>query len=345
MSVRRSHFGTLSSGEEISVYQLNAGEFSSSWSDYGATWLCMVTPDSKGIREDILLGHSCLHGYCSDRSYFGSTVGRCANRIAEGRFFLENKQYTLAKNDEPNNLHGGHLGFSHRVWKTEIEKLGGADCLVFSLTSPDGEEGFPGNVEASVRVSLSSSGTIRIMYEARCDAVTPVNLTNHAYFNLAGEGRGVVSDHVLSIAASRYLEADKNLIPLPGPPRSVEGTRYDFRTPKRLGDYLEEGKTGSGFDTCFALDVRESDAPAAVLSHPLSGRILKTRTSMPGLQLYTANHFSGTMGKSGHTYARYGAVCLETQYFPDSPNRSDFPDCKAYPSAAWKSWTEYEFLL
>jgi aldose 1-epimerase len=229
------------------------------------------------------------------------------------------------------------------VWKSEIDRVGGQDCVSFFLKSPDGEEGYPGNLDVRIRMFLSESGRLRIEYSADSDAPTPVNLTNHVYFNLAGEGSGLVTDHELSIAASRYLEVDDSQIPLSGPPRSVVGTKYDFRTPKSLEPYLGSDAPGSGFDHCFVLDALDVDSPASVLSHKASGRTMKTRTSMPGIQLYTANNLAAKIGKSGHIYSRHSAVCLETEYFPDSPNRPDFPDCVARPGKTWESWTEYEF--
>lgn len=343
MSIRKKYFGTLASGEDVSLYVLESGDYSASWTDYGATWMTMYAPDSRGNRDDLILGHSCLSAYASERASLGSTVGRFANRIAAGRFSLEGKSYQLFRNNGPNHLHGGLTGFAHRAWKSEIDRVDGRDCVTFYRTSPDGEEGYPGGLEARVRVSLSGEGKLRIEYEADSDAPTPVNLTNHVYFNLAGEGRGPVGDHELQLSASRYLEVDDSQIPLPGAPRSVLDTKYDFRSAKSLGPFLGSDAPESGFDHCFVLDPHADDSPVSVLSHAASGRVMKTRTSMPGIQLYTANNLAAKIGKSGHIYSRHSALCLETEYFPDSPNRPDFPDCLARPGTTWRSWTEYEF--
>ncbi len=344
MPIRRTNFGTLSSGEEVFIYTMEAGDYRASWTDYGATWLCMFAPDSKGNQEDVLLGHSTLTGYTSDRAYFGSTIGRFANRIAKGRFSLEEKDISLSINNGTNHLHGGIGGFSQKTWKSETLYTCDTECLRFSRTSPAMEEGFPGKLDITVTISLSARGILRIEYSALSDATTPVNLTNHAYFNLAGQGRGVVYDHELRIAASHYLEADEHLIPATGSPRPVEGTIYDFRTARPLGPRIADTPNHSGFDNCLVLDAMTKEKEAALLLHPESGRKMVVRTSMPSLQLYTANHFVDTIGKSGRTYARHSGVCLETEYFPDSPNRPEFPDCMARPGIPWKSWTEYEFI-
>jgi len=344
MSIRCMHFGTLSSGEEVSLFILEAGCYKAFWMDYGATWLGMIVPDSRGNPADVLLGHSTLSGYASDRAHFGSTIGRFANRIAKGRFSLDGNDIRLSVNNGPNHLHGGIGGLSQKLWNCEILGTGDSGCLRFSRTSPDGEEGYPGTLDISVTISLSEAGRLRLEYSALSDSATPVNLTNHAYFNLAGQGSGRVYDHELRIAASHYLEVDEHLIPLPGSPRPVEGTIYDFRTAASLGSRIAGTPNQSGFDHCLVLDATAREKEAALLSHPESGRKLAVRTSMPSLQLYTANHFVDKIGKSGRTYVRHSGVCLETEYFPDSPNRPDFPDCMARPGIPWKSWTEYEFM-
>ena len=343
--MEKKSFGLLSSGEEVSLYILKSGDFRTTWTDYGATWLGFTMPDKKGRTDDILLGFSCLEPYLQPHPYFGSTVGRYANRIADAKFALDGREYRLFAQDTGQHLHGGRRGFSRRLWKSEMDTIKGSPALRLELKSLDGEEGFPGNLSVACLVTLGLEGRLTLDYEAVTDRRTPLNLCNHAYFNLRGEGRGTVLDHSLDLRCSSYLPVDERLIPLKGAPRSVEAGPFDFRISKTLG--RDMAAAGQGYDHCFVID-EECAAhakPFAHLSEPETGRNLYMWTSMPGVQLYTGNNLNGIRGKNGSVYGPYGGICLETQYFPDSPNREDYPSCLAEPGKPWRHRTEYQFCV
>lgn len=343
--MRKKPFGQLSSGEETSLYILEAGEFRATWTDYGATWLGFTMPGKRGMTDDILLGFSSLDPYLRPHPYFGSTVGRYANRIADAKFDLDGKEYTLFPESTGQHLHGGRRGFGRRLWKGETDTIKGSPALRLELKSPDGEEGFPGNLTVASLVVLEPEGRMTIEYEAATDRKTPLNLCNHAYFNLCGEGSGSVLYHRLELRCSAYLPVDSRLIPLNGPPRPVEGGPFDFRIPKTLGRDI--GVTKGGYDHCFVIDgdCTAEARPFAHLWEPDTGRNLRMWTSMPSVQLYTGNYLDGIKGKNGSVYGPHDGVCLETQFFPNSPNRDDYPSCIAEPGLPWRQRTEYQFSL
>lgn len=344
MAIEKKNFGILSTGEEVSLYVLRAGEYRATWCDYGATWLSLVMPDKHGVYDDVLLGFSSFAPYVGDDPYFGATVGRFANRIAKAKFPLEGKVYALFANNGQNHLHGGRRGFSKRLWDSESDSNGSAPLLRFSRRSADGEEGYPGNLDVSVTVSLDPNGRLSIEYEAATDRITPLNLTNHAYFNLAGEGMGTILAHELAMKCSRYLPVDDSLIPLPGAPVSVHNTPFDFREPKLIGKDIHD--SFSGYDHCFVIDKAPySHEPFATVKEATSGRRLAVSTSMPAVQFYTGNFLNGIIGKRGSIYGKHSGFCLETQFFPDSPNRSDYPSSLAEPGKTWKHSTDYIFSL
>ncbi len=350
MTIIKKHFGTLATGEEVSFFLMEAGEFKAGWSDYGASWLSFVMPDIQGKMDDLLLGFSSLSPYTQVHPFFGATVGRFANRIADARFSVGPKEYKLFANNGSNHLHGGRRGFSRKLWDAEIDSIGGSPALMFTLRSPDGDEGYPGSLMVSVLVVLSSEGELRIAYDARSDSLTPVNLTNHAYFNLGGEGSGTILDHELRLGCSRYLPVDSRLIPLAGPPRDVGGTAFDFRNAKRIGADLDA--SFDGYDHCYMVDRAEGNddaklslAPFATVIEPESRRRLDVSTSSPAVQFYTGNSLNAIMGKHGSVYGKHAGFCLETQYCPDSPNRPDFPSCWLCPGEAWKHETRYHFSV
>lgn len=293
-----------------------------------------------GQVNDVILGFDDLEGYVSDRRYQGAVVGRVANRIAGGRFVVEGKEYKLDVNNGPNALHGGLRGFNKAVWRaTAID--GGVQL---SHTSPDGDQGYPGEVQVSVSYTLQGE-TLTAEYHARATKTTPINLTNHAYFNLAGQGTSDIYDHEVSINAQSYLPVDETSIPI-GEIRGVEGTPFDLRKPVLLGARLKE-VPGPGFDHNFCLSSpRDSwtERHAARVCHPASGRVLEVSTNQPGVQFYTANFLDGsTAGKGGSRYGKHSAFCLETQNWPDAVNQASFPDCLLRPGEVYQHVTRYTF--
>ncbi|PKL06840.1 MAG: galactose-1-epimerase [Spirochaetae bacterium HGW-Spirochaetae-9] len=348
MTVIKKQFGTLSTGEDVSLFLMEAGEYKAGWSDYGASWVSFIMPDTHGKRDDLLLGFSSFSPYAQVHPYFGATVGRYANRIADAKFSIGSREYPLFANNGPNHLHGGKRGFSRRLWDSDIESIAGNPALRFTLRSPDGDEGYPGNLIASVIVTLSAEGKVRIAYDAQSDSLTPVNLTNHAYFNLRGEGSGTILDHELSLTCSRYLPVDSTMIPLAGDPRDVGGTVFDFRRGKRMGADLDTSLVG--YDHCFMVDGTGSEGtlgrePFATVAERGSGRRLEVHTTLPAVQFYTGNSLNGIIGKHGSVYGKHAGFCLETQYCPNSPNRPDFPSCWIQPGERWIHTTEYHFSV
>jgi aldose 1-epimerase len=343
MGIIKKHFATLSSGEDVFLYVLEAGEFRACWCDCGARWASFVMPDARGRRADLLLDFSDFSPHVMNRDYFGETIGRFGNRIAGGRFTLDGAEHTLWRNNGPNHLHGGRVGFGKRLWTCETDTIDANPALRFSLESRDGEEGYPGNLSVAVTVTLSASGELTIRYDARCDRRTPLSLTNHAYFNLAGEGTGTIDDHVIELACSRYLPVDTTLIPIPEAPADVQGTPFDLRSPKRIGHSF--GADLSGYDHCFVIDKPSLETPFACVSEPLSGRTLKAYTTSPAVQFYTGNSLNGIIGKNGSIYGKRSGFCLETEQYPDAPNRPDFPSCILEAGATRSDTTKYCFSI
>ncbi|MFI2543204.1 aldose epimerase family protein [Streptomyces rochei] len=320
-------FGTLSDGTPVHRWTLERAGVRVRILSYGGIVQSAEVPDRDGNSACVVLGFDTLDGYVRHpEPYFGALVGRYANRIAGGRFPLDGRTYALARNNGPNSLHGGERGFDKRVW--DVEPV--ADGVRLSRVSPHGEEGFPGRVEFSATYTLDASGALRIVYEAVTDAPTVLNPTNHSYFNLVGQGSGHAGGHELRIAASRFTPVDGDLIPA-GAPADVADTRFDFRRAR---------KVGSGYDHNFVLDKGVTDAAVEVaeLYDPASGRVLTVATTEPGLQLYTADHL-------GEPFAPGDGVALETQHFPDSPNRPEFPSTVLRPGEAFRSETVYGFSV
>jgi aldose 1-epimerase len=342
MSIEKKRFGVLASGEDAFLYVLKAGDIAVTISDYGAAIVSILLPAGKGRTDDVSLGLSTLAGYASKHPYFGVTVGRHANRIAGARFSLSGKEYRLEANDGANNLHGGPKGFESFVWKSEAFKKRGDPAVRLSRTSPDGEEGFPGDLDVAVVFSLGREGSLCISYEARTSAETVVNLTNHAYFNLKGEGRGTILDHKLRMACSKYLPVNQELIPT-GAIADVADGPFDFRTAKPIGRDIE---AAGGYDHCFVLDRQgDSMAECAEVLEPGTGRRMTVATTLPGVQLYTGNFLAGSPGKRGGTYVKHGGFCLETELFPDSPHRPEFPSARLSPGEVWAHETVYRFII
>ena len=346
--VERTHFGTLPDGEDVERFRLqNTAGAEASIITYGATLVSLATPDRDGLIEDIVLGYDSLAGYLEANPYFGSIVGRYANRIAEGAFTLDGETYTLARNNGPNHLHGGVKGFDKANWEVEqiIEDTNQVGVSL-NYVSTDGEEGYPGTLNVRVTYLLTEDNRLIVDYEATTDKATPVNLTQHAYFNLAGEGS--VEDHHLTLAASHYIPVDSTLIPT-GVILSVEGTAFDFRGGKRIGEQIDDEDQqllyGGGYDHNFVLDRVSGDLIlAATVLEPESGRILEVHTTKPGMQFYTGNFLDGSItGKNGVQYGRRSGFCLETQYYPDSPNQPNFPSSILRPGEVYQTQTVFAF--
>jgi aldose 1-epimerase len=345
--VQTQPFGTHD-GRSVTLYTLtNSHGVEVRTMNYGGIILAIRVPDRKGQVADVVLGHDTLEGYIPNPPYFGAIVGRYANRIANGAFTLDGKTYTLPKNDGPNTLHGGTTRtFDKVVW--DSEPLKDATGVAFNYLSKDGDDGFPGNVKVKVTYTLTDSNELAIDYEATTDKATPINVTQHSYFNLAGEGNGDVLNHEIMINADRFTPVDKNLIPT-GELRSVKGTPLDFTTPTRIGaridDNYEQLVLGHGYDHNFVINRKGPGLTlAARVYEPTGGRVLEVSTTQPGLQFYTGNFLDGTItGKQGHAYKRRYGFCLETQHFPDSPNHPTFPTTILRPGETFHEKTIFKF--
>jgi aldose 1-epimerase len=349
MDLKKKAFGKTGDGKPVDLFTLaNAGGMQVKIATYGATVVSLRVPDRSGASADVVLGYDSLEGYIAGESYFGCIAGRYANRIAAGKFTLHGKKYRLAANEAGNHLHGGQRGFGKVVWQArEFEEDAGAG-LILSYISPDGEEGYPGNLECTVRYTLGTANELKIDYRAVADAPTIVNLTNHAYFNLGGAGSGDILNHELMINADRFTPVDGRLIPT-GEMKSVSGTPFDFTRPTAIGariDHEDEQLIfGKGYDHNWVLN-KKAGGPclAARAFEGNSGRILKVYTTQPGLQFYSGNFLDGRRpAKAGRIYPHRGGFCLETQHFPDSPNRPDFPSTVLEPGSEYKHTTIYKF--
>ena len=347
-------FGKTSDGESVEIYTLkNKTGLTAKIMTRGATLVELHVPDKDGNIDDVILGWDDVAGYESeDNQYFGCTTGRVCNRIAEGKFSLDGKEYTLAINNEPNHLHGGaERSLDKVVWKAKASSNDRGQSVRFSYTSPDGEEGYPGNLKVAVTYFLAhDANRLVISYKATTDAATPVNLTNHAYFNLGGAGSETVLDHALLLNADKYTPTDDTLIPT-GKIESVEGTPLDFRKMKRIGARVEEltDTAALGYDHNFVLNPKEKEDArynhAATLRHNASGRVLRIGTTEPGIQFYSGNFLNGQKAKGGKTYAHRSAVCLETQHYPDSVNHDNFPTTILKPGDEYTSSTMLTFQI
>jgi len=351
-TIRKQSFGKTAGGEQIDLYSLtNKKGMEVSITNFGATVVALRVPDRAGKAADVVLGFDTLEGYENGKAYFGATVGRYGNRIAGGQFSLDGKTYTLPKNDGNNTLHGGIVGFNKKVWKAREIASKDGESLELSYLSADGEEGFPGNLSAKVVFTLPAErNELKIDYTATTDKDTVLNLTNHSYFNLAGEGSGDILDHVLTLHAKQFTPVDKTLIPT-GELRDVAGTPLDFTSAtaigKRINENYEQLVFGKGYDHNWVLARSGSGnglTIAAEAYDPKSGRKLEVLTTEPGVQFYTGNFLDGTVkGKGNKAYAQRGAFCLETQHFPDSPNHPNFPSTVLKPNAVFHSETVFRF--
>ena len=346
--IKRSTFGKMSDGQTIDLYTLtNKNGMQVGIINYGGRVVSIRVPDRQGQMADVVLGFDNLDGYLGNNPYFGAIVGRYANRIAKGRFTLDGVEYKLAQNDGPNSLHGGVKGFDKVFWKA-VELAKENSALELTYLSQDGEEGYPGNLSVKVTYTLSDDNELWIDYHATTDKDTVLNLSNHSYFNLAGQGNGDILQHLMMINASRFTPVDATLIPT-GELRSVEGTPFDFRHPTAIGARIdnddEQLKLGRGYDHNFVLDRKGAGLTlAARVVEPNSGRVLEVKTDQPGIQFYTGNFLDGTIhGKGGKVYSRRSAFCLETQHFPDSPNHPGFPSTELKPGGTYHHVTIFRF--
>lgn len=343
MDITSEVFGTLADGQTVSLYTLvNANGMKVKVTNYGGIVTSLEVPDKNGKFEDVVLGYDKLDGYLKDSPYFGALIGRYGNRIAKGKFTLNGKTYTLATNDGANHLHGGLKGFDKVVWDAEIVKTENSVGLKLSYLSKDGEEGYPGNLSCSVTYTLTNENELKIDYEATTDKPTPVNLTHHGYFNLAGQGNCDILNHVMMINADKYTPVDDGLIPT-GELKSVKDTPMDFTTPEKIGARIEQVK--GGYDHNYVLNNQSGKmALAARVYEETSGRVMDVFTTEPGIQFYSGNFLDGTItGKSGKVYHKYYGFCLETQHYPDSPNKPKFPSVILNPGETYTHHTVYKF--
>jgi len=345
----RAPFGKMPDGTAVEVFTLSNGSGMEVRAiNYGATIVSIRVPDKTGAPGDVVLGYDTLEGYLKGAGYIGAVVGRYANRIARGRFTLEGREYTLATNNPPNHLHGGNKGFDKVVWTASNLTTGAnGSSVTFSRTSPDGEEGYPGTVQLRVTYTVTRANELDVAYFATTDKATPINLSQHTYFNLGGHNAGDITDHGLRISADRYTPVNASLIPT-GEPMRVSGTPFDFRSPKFIGERInvndEQIKIGGGYDHNFVLNQYGTGlAHAAWLNEARTGRTLDVFTTEPGLQFYTGNHLASVTGKQGAKYGPRSGLCLETQHFPDSPNQPAFPSAILRPGTPYTSRTVYRF--
>lgn len=335
-TISRQPFGHTPAGESVERILLDNGILSCSVITYGAILQSLSVPDRNGNATDIVLGFDTLDEYLSDLEYIGATVGRFANRIAAGRFSLDGKEYTLATNAGPNHMHGGEKGFSHRVWSVaELSPV----HVTLSLFSPDGEEGFPGNLTVSVTYRLEDAA-LSVEYHAEADKATPCSLTNHSYFNLDGHGADGITEQQVTVRASRYMPGDTHCL-VTGAMDAVEGTPMDLRQPTtialRVDDAFPQLRLAGGYDHNYVLDDYDGSLRfAAQAVSPRSGITMTLETTQPGLQVYTANSFSSRSGKGGAVYRAKSSFCLEPQGFPDAPNHPEFPNSILRPSEEYR---------
>jgi aldose 1-epimerase len=333
-------------GKAVDLYVLKgAGGMVAKVMTYGAILTELDAPDRNGKLDDVVLGFDRIDGYLSKEPYFGAIVGRVGNRIAKGRFTLNGRTYQLATNDGPNHLHGGTKGFDKVVWDARVVP-GDTPAVRLSYLSRDGEEGYPGNCSVAVTYSLSGSNELRIDYAVTTDRDTPVNVTNHSYFNLGGAENGDILGNLLTLNADRYTPVDSTLIPT-GEILPVAGTPMDFRRPTRIGEHLKEvGASPVGYDHNFVVNGGGGRlAPVATVYEPRSGREMEVSSTEPGVQFYTGNFLDGTItGKKGVVYRQYWALCLETQHFPDSVNHPNFPTYVLKAGGTYSSTTVFRFM-
>lgn len=353
LPVKTADYGTLPDGRAVTKFVLeNGAGIRVELLDYGAMLAGVAMPDREGRVAEITHGYDDLAGWMADSSYFGATIGRFGNRIARGEFSLSGKHYRLASNNspagQPCHLHGGQAGFNKRLWQGRVVERAGASGVEFSYVSASGEEGYPGNLAVRTTYWLEDAGELRIEFQATTDEATIVNLTNHAYWNLSGDPRRPITDHVAQLEADAFLPVTAGLIPT-GERRAVAGTPFDFSKPTAIGAHIAETDEqlafGGGYDHCWVLRGEPKLRRAARVVDPHSGRGLELFSDQPGMQLYTGNFLDGTVvGRNGVAYAKRTAFCLEPQGFPDAPNQPDFPSAVLSPGEDYRNTIVYRFF-
>lgn len=346
-AVVRAPFGKMPDGKLVEQFTLtNARGVELKAIGYGGIITSLRVPDRAGRMDDIVLGFDSLEGYLKDHPFFGAIIGRYGNRIGKGRFTLDGRSFTLATNNGPNHLHGGNKGFDKVLWSAE--PVAGANAVAFTRTSPDGEEGYPGSLRVRVTYTLTDDNELVVEYRATTDKATPVNLTQHSYFNLAGQASGDILGHQLMLNADRYTPVDDTLIPT-GEVAAVAGTPFDFRKPTAIGARINDDhpqlKAGKGYDHNWVLNRKGIGLQlAARVIEPKSGRTLDISTTEPGIQFYAGNFLDGTLtGKGGAVYRHRTGFCLETQHYPDSPNKPKFPSTTLRPGREYRTRTVFTF--
>jgi len=351
MAIERAAWGTTAQDEPIELFTLSNGDLTLRVMTYGAIIVGIDSPDRHGRRADITLGFDAAAPYLGAHPYFGTLVGRYANRIANARFELDGITYSLPANDGPNCLHGGTRGWDRFLWKPEAGTVAGEPAVQFTLASMDGDQGFPGTVSATVAYTLQDDSTLRVDFGAVVTAPTVINMTQHAYFNLAGGG--TIEDHTIQLLARHYLPVNVKLIPT-GERAAVAGTPFDLQTPTRIGDRIHAPheqitRANGGIDHAFVINREDGDRelrPAATVIHEPTGRRLDVATTQPSVQLYTGNFLDGTLaGKGGAMYPKHGGFCLETQHFPDSPNQPAFPSTVLRPGEMYHETATYRITV
>ena len=342
--VEMKAFGKLPDGTAVEQYTLHSAKGAvAKIITYGATLSELWVPDRSGKNADVVLGFDNLEQYLGDHPFFGATIGRYGNRIAKGKFSIDGREYTLFLNNGPNSLHGGKEGFNRKVWKAEPVKAASGAAVKFTYVSKDGEEGYPGTLTTTVIYELADDNSLKLTYHAVTDKPTVVNLTNHSYFNLTGAGSGDILKEVLELDADRYTPVDSTLIPT-GELKSVEGTPFDFRKPTAIGARNDQVPATGGYDHNFVLNGTPGKLrKIGSVFDPASGRTMEIWTSEPGVQLYASLGLNASIKGIGGAYAKFGALCLETQHFPDSPNHPNFPSTVVRRGKDYHSETIYKF--
>ncbi len=349
--ITKESFGQTQDGEAVDLYTLtNANGVEAKISNFGGVVVSLKVPDKNGTMEDVVLGFDSLAPYEDESPFFGALVGRYGNRIAKGKFTLDNQEYTLVQNNMGNHLHGGTEGFDKKVWQAEEVREDSAVGLKLTYVSQDMEEGYPGTLNVEVVYTLRNDDALAIDYNATTDKKTIVNLTNHSYFNLSGQTRRDILDHVVMINADQFVPVDSTLIPT-GELQPVEGTPFDFREPTPVGERIEDEheqiQFGGGYDHCWVINQEGNGLTlAATVFDPNSGRFMEVLTTEPGVQFYTGNFLNGSLtGKFGVAYEKRYGLCLETEHFPDSPNQENFPTVVLNPGETYQTTTVYKFSV
>ena len=345
MEIKSEDFGQTSAGEKVTLFTCtNANGYVLKMIDYGATVVSFEMPDRLGNFSNVNLGCANIEGYEAQSSYFGCTVGRYCNRIAGGQFKIGEETFSLAKNNGENHLHGGAKGWNKAIWKGQLFRDANSVGIRFTHNSPDGDEGYPGNVDVTVDYMLTNNNELIVEFQANTDKPTHINLTNHNYWNLGGTDSGEILDHQLQLASSKYIPVDPSGIPT-GELADVESTPFDFRTMQTIGDRVNDiGGDPIGYDHCYVLDaVAGQTKLAAVVKDPKSGRVMEVHTTQPGIQFYTGNFMDGTESSGG--FAQHCGFCLETQHFPDAPNQADFKSTLLDPERTYHQITVHRFYV